>query len=114
MYRGALGDRLFRPQRRTYRADVRFRLCAGRTARILLPQFQPASRETGSGKGGGMVTYLEQGAAPAIGEGVSVVAFSAKWCPPCKVMDPIYETAATRFPALRFLKANQEAVPDLF
>jgi len=61
-----------------------------------------------------MVTYLEQGAAPAEDEGVSVVAFSAKWCPPCKVMDPIYESAATRFPTLRFLKANQEAVPDLF
>jgi thioredoxin 1 len=61
-----------------------------------------------------MVTYLEQGAAPAVDEGVSVVAFSAKWCPPCKVMDPIYESAATRFPTLRFLKANQEAVPDLF
>jgi len=61
-----------------------------------------------------MVTYLEQGAAPAVDEGVSVVAFSAQWCPPCKVMDPIYESAATRFPSLRFLKANQEAVPDLF
>lgn len=61
-----------------------------------------------------MVTYLEQDAAPAMGEGLSVVAFSAKWCPPCKVMDPIYEQAASRFPAMRFLKANQEAVPDLF
>jgi thiol-disulfide isomerase/thioredoxin len=65
-----------------------------------------------------MVTYLEQGAAlPAIqgaNEGVSVVAFSAKWCPPCKVMDPIYEAAAARFPSLNFVKANQEAVPELF
>ena len=61
-----------------------------------------------------MVTYLEQGATPAMAEGVSVVAFSAKWCPPCMVMDPIYEEAAGRFPGLRFLKANQEAVPDLF
>jgi len=61
-----------------------------------------------------MVTYLEQDAAPMMEKGVSVVAFSAKWCPPCKVMDPIYEAAASRFPSMRFLKANQEAVPDLF
>lgn len=46
--------------------------------------------------------------------GLSVVAFSAHWCPPCKTMDPIYEDASTRFPELKFLKANQEEVPDLF
>lgn len=72
-----------------------------------------------------MMTYLEQGTGlfgnAANGgpqgmpeAGVSVVAFSAKWCPPCKVMEPIYEAAAARFPALRFVKANQEAVPELF
>jgi thiol-disulfide isomerase/thioredoxin len=73
-----------------------------------------------------MMTYLEQGAGlfengaaadAASGlapKGVSVVAFSAKWCPPCKVMEPIYEAAAERFPGLRFVKANQEAVPELF
>ncbi len=47
-------------------------------------------------------------------DGISVLAFSAKWCPPCKVMDPIYEETAARFPAMRFLKANQESVPELF
>lgn len=61
-----------------------------------------------------MVTYVERGAAPAVGEGVAVMAFSAKWCPPCKVMDPIYESAASRFPGMRFLKATQEAAPELF
>jgi thioredoxin 1 len=81
-----------------------------------------------------MMTYLEPGAGlfapqgtaePAHGVangaangaangGVSVVAFSAKWCPPCKVMEPIYEAAASRYPALHFVKANQEAVPELF
>jgi thioredoxin 1 len=62
-----------------------------------------------------MVQYLDK--TDAIGEakdGVSVVAFSAKWCPPCKVMDPIYEEASLKFPGLRFLKANQETVPELF
>ena len=47
-------------------------------------------------------------------KGVSVVAFSAEWCPPCKVMDPIYEEAAARFTGLQFLKADQDATPDLF
>lgn len=73
-----------------------------------------------------MMTYLEPGmafptntgtnpgASPATNGGVSVVAFSAKWCPPCKVMEPIYEAAAARFPALQFVKANQEVVPELF
>jgi len=46
--------------------------------------------------------------------GVSVVAFSAQWCPPCKVMTPIYEEAAARFPEIRFLKADQEDVPGFF
>ena len=46
--------------------------------------------------------------------GLSVVAFSAAWCPPCKVMGPIYEEAAARFPAWRFLKADQDAVPEFF
>ena len=61
-----------------------------------------------------MVTYLEQSVEPAMDKGVAVVAFSAKWCPPCKMMDPIYEAASVRFPDLRFLKANQETVPELF
>ena len=60
-----------------------------------------------------MVTYVEQGKAPALEQGTAVMAFSAKWCPPCKMMDPIDEAAASRFPAMRFLKANQEAVPEL-
>lgn len=62
-----------------------------------------------------MIRYLEaheKQAAPATG--TSVVAFSAQWCPPCKMMDPIYETAAARFPSLDFVKVNQETVPELF
>lgn len=46
--------------------------------------------------------------------GISVVAFSAKWCPPCKVMGPIYEEAAAKFPGYQFLKADQEVVPEFF
>lgn len=50
----------------------------------------------------------------AVTQGISVVAFSAEWCPPCKIMAPIYEQAAARFTGLHFLKANQEDAPDLF
>lgn len=49
-----------------------------------------------------------------IESGLSVVAFSAQWCPPCRVMDPIYEEAAGRFPGLSFYKADQEVAADLF
>ena len=62
-----------------------------------------------------MVTYLQNTTAiEEAKDGVAVVAFSAKWCPPCKVMDPIYEAVSGAFPGMRFLKANQEAVPELF
>jgi thioredoxin 1 len=60
-----------------------------------------------------MVRSLENNQLPADG-GVSVLAFSAKWCPPCKVMNPIYEEAAARFPGMTFLKADHEKVPELF
>src|SRR5262245_46791990 len=51
---------------------------------------------------------------PAKVDGVSVMAFSAAWCPPCKVMNPIYEDASARFPTLNFLKVDQEKVPEMF
>jgi thioredoxin len=48
------------------------------------------------------------------GAKASVVAFSAEWCPPCKVMAPIYEAAAARYTNLDFSKVNQEDAPELF
>ena len=62
-----------------------------------------------------MVRKLDAGDIPADQtKGVAVVAFSAAWCPPCKVMAPIYEEAAAKFTSINFLKANQEETPELF
>lgn len=56
----------------------------------------------------------ENGFEAAKENGISVVAFSAQWCPPCKVMGPIYEEAANRFTDFSFLKAEQEVAPQIF
>lgn len=61
-----------------------------------------------------MVRKIDENNFQPDGQGVSVMAFSAKWCPPCKVMGPIFEDTAARFPSLKFLKAEQEATPELF
>lgn len=62
-----------------------------------------------------MVRHLESSEKHLVpAAGTSIVAFSAKWCPPCKMMDPIFESAAARFPGVEFVKANQESVPELF
>lgn len=61
-----------------------------------------------------MVKRISDNRFEPAGQGLSVLAFSAQWCPPCKAMAPIYEDAAARFPAIDFLKAEQEAVPELF
>ena len=43
-----------------------------------------------------------------------IVDFRAEWCGPCKAMAPAYERVASEFePALRFLKVDTEAEPEL-
>jgi thioredoxin-like negative regulator of GroEL len=62
-----------------------------------------------------MIRKIDDNGFAAIKEkGITVVAFSAAWCPPCKVMGPIYEEAASRFPGFNFLKADQEVAPEFF
>jgi thioredoxin-like negative regulator of GroEL len=62
-----------------------------------------------------MIRKIEsEGFEPGQEKGISVIAFSAAWCPPCKVMGPIYEEAARAFPSYAFLKADQEKVPAFF
>lgn len=45
---------------------------------------------------------------------LAIVDFSADWCPPCRMMDPIYERMALKYgDQIKFLAVDGEASPDL-
>jgi thioredoxin 1 len=37
-----------------------------------------------------------------------ILKFFTDWCPPCKVVAPIYEDLSKRFPDIKFLECNSE------
>lgn len=49
----------------------------------------------------------------AISEGVSILYFTADWCPPCQQFRPIYDEVSDEFPEITFGKVDVDAEPQL-
>mmetsp|Transcript_701 Transcript_701/g.873 ORF Transcript_701/g.873 Transcript_701/m.873 type:complete len:104 (-) Transcript_701:478-789(-) len=42
-----------------------------------------------------------------------VIDFTATWCPPCKMIGPIFEAMATQFPDAILVKVDVDAASDI-
>ena len=61
-----------------------------------------------------MVQYLADKAAyesaiAASSEKPMIIDFTATWCPPCKMIGPIFERMATEYPTVQFYKVDVDA-----
>jgi thioredoxin len=43
----------------------------------------------------------------------AIVDFSATWCPPCRVFEPVFAAAAAHHPELQFATVNTDDEPQL-
>jgi thioredoxin len=43
----------------------------------------------------------------------AIVDFSATWCPPCRVFEPVFAAAAAQHPELQFATVNTDDEPQL-
>ncbi len=46
------------------------------------------------------------------GQAKQVYYFTASWCPPCKMIGPVFEKMAPEFTDIQFLKIDVDEVPD--
>jgi thioredoxin len=58
-----------------------------------------------------LTNVTDQDFAAATASGTVVVDFSADWCPPCRVLEPMLDTVATEMPGTRFLRMDTDAQP---
>src|SRR4051812_18665559 len=58
-----------------------------------------------------LAPVTDQDFATATKAGTVVVDFSADWCPPCRVLEPLLDTVAGEMPNTRFLRMDTDAQP---
>ncbi|KAF1324557.1 Zz-type zinc finger-containing protein, partial [Globisporangium splendens] len=44
--------------------------------------------------------------------GKAIVYFTAKWCPPCKMISPIYDELSAKYPDIEFAKVDVDELND--
>jgi thioredoxin 1 len=49
----------------------------------------------------------------ASSSGIVLLEFSAEWCPPCRMLDPIIDRLAAESPDLTVLRIDVDASPDI-
>src|SRR5262245_32742040 len=49
----------------------------------------------------------------AASEGIVLVDFSAEWCPPCRMLDPVVDQLAAEAPDVTLVRVDVDASPEL-